>query len=84
MYDYIATLYQQFFRGLDFIELKKDVERTRREARDCLNKEKRRKLLHLVDLQNLVWEEITLAVLLRVSVGLGHCERVGISRTGGG
>ena len=61
MYDYMAALHQQFFRGPDFTELEEDIEQTRQEVRDCLSKEERRKLLRLVDLQNLLWEEISLA-----------------------
>lgn len=61
MHDYMATLYQQFFRGPDFTELEEDIEQTRQEVRDCLNKEERRKLLQLVDLQNLLREETSLA-----------------------
>ena len=61
MHDYMATLYQQFFRGPDFTELEEDIEQTRQEVRDCLNKEEWRKLLRLVDLQNLLREEISQA-----------------------
>ena len=61
MYDYMAALYRQFFRGPDFTELEEDIEQTRQEVRDCLSKEERRKLLRLVDLQSLLREEISLA-----------------------
>ena len=61
MYDYMAALYRQFFRGPDFTELEEDIEQTRQEVRDCLSKEERRKLLRLVDLQNLLREEISQA-----------------------
>ena len=61
MYDYMASLHQQFFRGPDFSGLEKDIEQTRQEVRDCLSKEERRKLLQLVDLQNLLREETSLA-----------------------
>ena len=61
MYDYMAALHQQFFRGPDFSGLEKDIEQTRQEVRDCLSKEERRKLLQLVDLQNLLREETSLA-----------------------
>ena len=47
MYDYMAALHQQFFRGPDFSGLEKDIEQTRQEVRDCLSKEERRKLLQL-------------------------------------
>ena len=61
MYDYRAALHQRFFRGPDFSGLEKDIEQTRQEVRDCLSKEERRKLLQLVDLQNLLREETSLA-----------------------
>ena len=61
MYDYMPALHQQFFRGPDFSGLEKDIEQTRQEVRDCLSKEERRKLLQLVDLQNLLREETSLA-----------------------
>ena len=61
MYDYMAALHRQFFRGPDFGGLEKDIEQTRQEVRDCLSKEERRKLLQLVDLQNLLREETSLA-----------------------
>ena len=61
MYDYMAALHRQFFRGPDFTELEENIERTRQEVRDCLSKEERRKLLRLVDLQNLLREETSLA-----------------------
>ena len=40
---------------------KKDIENTRQEVRDCLNQMQRRRLMHLVDSQNLLKEEISLA-----------------------
>ena len=61
MYDYMAALHQQFCRRSDFSGLEKDIEQTRQEVRDCLSKEERRKLLQLVDLQNLLREETSLA-----------------------
>ena len=61
MHDYMAALHRQFFRGPDFTELEEDIEQTRQEVRDCLSKEERRKLLRLVDLQNLLREETSLA-----------------------
>ena len=61
MYNYMAALHRQFFRGPDFTELEENIEQTRQEVRDCLNKEERRKLLCLVDLQNLLREETSLA-----------------------
>ena len=61
MYDYMAALHRQFFRGPDFTELEEDIEQIRQEVRNCLNKEEWRKLLRLVDLQNLLREEMSLA-----------------------
>ena len=61
MYNYMAALHRQFFRGPDFTELEENIEQTRQEVRDCLNKEERRKLLCRVDLQNLLREETSLA-----------------------
>ena len=61
MYDYMAALHRQFFRGPDFTELEEDIEQTRQEVRDCLSKEEQRKLLRLVDIQSLLREEISLA-----------------------
>ena len=60
MYDYMAALHRQFFRGPDFTELEEDIEQTRQEVRDCLSKEEQRKLLRLVDIQSLLREEISL------------------------
>ena len=40
---------------------KKDIENTRQEVRDCLNQMQRRRLMHLVDTQNLLKETISLA-----------------------
>ena len=40
--------------------LEEDIESTRREVRDCLDKLQRRRLMHLVDTQNLLREETSL------------------------
>ncbi len=61
MNDYMKALHQRFFREPDLTELEDDIENTRQEVRDCLNKMQRRKLMHLVDAQNLLREEISLA-----------------------
>ena len=42
-------------------ELEEDIENTRQEVRDFLDKMQRRRLMHLVDSQNLLKEEISLA-----------------------
>lgn len=61
MNDYTRALHQRFYREPDFSELEDDIENTRQEVRDCLDKFQRRKLMHLVDTQNLLWEETSLA-----------------------
>ncbi len=61
MNDYMKALHQRFYREPDFRELEEDVENTRREIRDCLDKFQRRRLMHLVDTQNLLREETSLA-----------------------
>ena len=61
MNDYMRALHQRFFREPDASELEEDIENTRQEVRDCLDKMQRRRLMHLVDSQNLLREEISLA-----------------------
>ena len=61
MNDYMTALYQRFFQEPDFTELEKEIEQTRQEVRDCLDKLQRRRLMHLVDTQNLLKETISLA-----------------------
>ena len=61
MNDYMRALHQRFYREPDFSELEEDIENTRQEARDCLEKLQRRRLMHLVDTQNLLREETSLA-----------------------
>ena len=61
MYHYMAALHQRFFQVPDFTELEEEIEQTRQEVRDCLDKMQRRRLMHLVDSQNLLKEEISLA-----------------------
>ena len=61
MNDYMRALHQRFFREPDVSELEEDIENTRQEVRDCLDKMQRRRLMHLVDTQNLLKEEISLA-----------------------
>lgn len=61
MNDYMTALHQRFFQEPDFGELEKEIEQTRQEVRDCLDKLQRRKLMHLVDTQNLLQEKISLA-----------------------
>ena len=61
MNDYMRALHQRFYREPDFSELEEDIENTRQEVRDCLDKLQRRRLMHLVDTQNLLREETSLA-----------------------
>ena len=61
MNDYMTALYQRFFQEPDFTELEEEMEQTRQEVRDCLDKLQRRRLMHLVDTQNLLREETSLA-----------------------
>ena len=61
MSDYMRALHQRFYREPDFSELEEDIENTRQEVRDCLDKLQRRRLMHLVDTQNLLREETSLA-----------------------
>ena len=61
MNDYMTALYQRFFQEPDFTELEKEIEQARQEVRDCLDKLQRRKLMQLVDAQNLLREKTSLA-----------------------
>ena len=61
MNDCMRALHQRFFREPDVSELEADIENTRQEVRDCLDKTQRRSLMHLVDSQNLLKEQISLA-----------------------
>lgn len=61
MNDYMAALHQRFFQEPDVTELEEEIEQTRHEVRDCLDKLQRRKLMQLVDAQNLLREKTSLA-----------------------
>lgn len=61
MTDYMTALHQRFFQEPDFTELEEKMEQTRQEVRDCLDKLQRRKLMQLVDAQNLLREKTSLA-----------------------
>ena len=61
MNDYMTALHQRFYREPDFTELEEEIEQTRQEVRDYLDKLQRRRLIHLVDTQNLLREENSLA-----------------------
>ncbi len=52
---------RRFFQKPDFTELKEEIELSRREVRDSLDKVQRRKLMQLVDAQTLLREETSLA-----------------------
>lgn len=61
MYYYMAALHQRFFQAPDFTELEEEIEQARQEVRDNLGQPERRKLMQLVDAQNLLREKISLA-----------------------
>ena len=48
MNDYMTALHQRFFREPDVTELEEEIEQTRQEVRDCLDKLQRRKLMQLL------------------------------------
>ena len=58
---YMSELYRRYFRATGFSELEEEIENTRQEVRDCLDKLQRRKLMQLVDAQNLLREKTSLA-----------------------
>ena len=58
---YMAALYKRFFQVPDFTELEEEIEQSRQEVQDCLGQSERRKLMQLVDAQNLLRERISLA-----------------------
>lgn len=61
MNDYMTALHQQFYREPDFSGLEEEIEQTRQEVRDCLDKMQRRRLMYLVDSQNLLREKTSQA-----------------------
>ena len=61
MNDYMKALHRRFFREPDFREMEEDIEHTRQKVRDCLDREQRRTLMQLVDTQNLLREETSVA-----------------------
>ena len=79
MNDSMRALHQQFYREPDFSELEEDIENTRQEVRDCLDKLQRRRLMHLVDTQNLLREE-TSQLHRWIQTGLGTEQRTGGGR----
>ena len=61
MNDYMTALHQRFYREPDFSELEEEIEEARQEVRDYLDKMQWRRLMYLVDVQNLLREETSLA-----------------------
>ena len=61
MNDYMQALHQRFFREPERADVWEEIEALRQELRETLQKPERRKLLRLVDAQNLLREETSLA-----------------------
>ena len=61
MNDYMQALHQRFFREPECADVRDEIEELRQELRELLTKPERRKLLQLVDAQNLLREETSLA-----------------------
>ena len=61
MNDYMQALHQRFFREPECADVREEIEELRQELRETLQKPERRKLLRLVDVQNLLREETSLA-----------------------
>ena len=61
MNDYMKALHQRFFREPECADVWEEIEALRQELRETLQKPERRKLLRLVDAQNLLREETSLA-----------------------
>ena len=61
MNDYMTALHQRFYREPDFSELEEEIEEARQEVRDYLDKMQWRRLMYLVDVQNLLREKTSLA-----------------------
>ena len=61
MNDYMKALHRRFFQKPDFREMEEDIENARQTVRDCLDREQRRTLMRLVDTQNLLREETSVA-----------------------
>ena len=78
MNDYMTALHQRFFQKPDFTELKEEIELSRREVRDSLDKVQRRKLMQLVDAQTLLREETSLASFTAgFKLAWGLCQELG-------
>ena len=61
MNDYMQALHQRFFREPECADVREKIKKHRQELRENLQKPERRKLLRLVDAQNLLREETSLA-----------------------
>lgn len=61
MNDYMRALHQRFFQEPEYTELEERIESARQEVRDCLDQLHRRKLMDLIDTQNVLCDEISLA-----------------------
>ncbi|ERK64623.1 MULTISPECIES: DUF6809 family protein [Oscillospiraceae] len=61
MNDYMQALHQRFFREPECADVREEIKDLRQELRETLQKPERRKLLRLVDAQNLLREETSLA-----------------------
>ena len=61
MNDYMQALHQRFFQEPECADVWEEIEALRQELRESLQKPERRKLLRLVDAQNLLREETSLA-----------------------
>ena len=61
MNDYMQALHQRFFQEPECADVWEEIEALRQELRETLQNPERRKLLRLVDAQNLLREETSLA-----------------------
>ena len=61
MNDYMQALHQRFFQEPECADVWEEIEALPQELRETLQKPERRKLLRLVDAQNLLREETSLA-----------------------
>ena len=61
MYEYMRGLQRQFFKELDFPELRQELNELHRELTEDRPKDERRKLLKLVDLEAELRDETALA-----------------------
>ena len=76
MNDYMRALHQRFFREPDVSELEEDIENTRQEVRDYLDKMQRRRLMHLVA-ESVARGNLPCQLHCWVQTGLGTEQRTG-------